>query len=582
VKTSKQMKGQISFLQSLIIFVSFFTLFSCNSETEDTLTQKATLTKTYRVDPGEDNSINQGDKVYYTFRVENTGNMDLKNLIITDSLLDKGSLTCPIFDSKGYLKPGEVDYCTAEYTLTSKDIDEGKLSNRANVEVKYEESNGQFGDVNIFWSDGHETTLVSCIDFGELTPEGRCNELKDRTEIIEDEDEDVLFFPYSDTILERRGSILRDSMKIEIDHLLSSGYYDENYDTCKCSNGTIFILKAIRGTFQERENHASSDPDRNGKLGRNISVPVEIDFQNLDITGQFASPEYSGLVEDPLLVAVLDSGIDQYAESLLGDILWKPTSPAASCEFLNKQDSIGHGTHVSGIMANEKMTEGSNGFLQLMSLKISSEQEIKLADALCAARYAIEKEAKVINCSWGYYAEKPDSAFLSLIQYGQKRDVTFVVSAGNDGVNIDNCHFWPASFADEEGIENVIAVGAHNINSELTGFSNYGTRTVQLMAPGVDILSLFPFNYYNQEGVYTNIPTEPGAVNCANLTGTSMASPAVARLVAKITYDNRESGAWTSLDLKNEIRLMTTLVPCEGRLKWHRRFLSDYEQHCFN
>ena len=79
-----------------------------------------------------------GDTISYSFVVENTGNVTLTNVSVTDPLItgapNNGTITCP--DGAGLissLDPGEVVTCTANYSVTQVDIDTGTVTNTANV-----------------------------------------------------------------------------------------------------------------------------------------------------------------------------------------------------------------------------------------------------------------------------------------------------------------------------------------------------------------------------------------------------------------------------------------------------------------
>src|SRR5262249_279268 len=86
----------------------------------------------------------------------------------------------------------------------------------------------------------------------------------------------------------------------------------------------------------------------------------------------------------------------------------------------------------------------------------------------------------------------------------------FVAAAGNNGVDNDTALTYPASY----NLDNIIAVAATDHNDALASFSNYGATTVDLAAPGVDILSTTPGNTYS------------------TYSGTSMATPHVAGVAA--------------------------------------------------
>ena len=188
-------------------------------------------------------------------------------------------------------------------------------------------------------------------------------------------------------------------------------------------------------------------------------------------------------------------------------------------DFLHNNNSVydsgdgdDHGTHVSGTIA----AQGNNGIgvtgvnwrARIMPLKFIGPTGGYTSDAEAAIHYAIDNGAKITNNSWGGggYSQSLKDA----ITAAQNAGVLFVAAAGNNGTNNDASPSYPASFDNA----NIVSVAATDDKDALASFSNYGSTSVDLGAPGVGILSTLPGNTY---GSYS---------------GTSMASPHVAGVAA--------------------------------------------------
>ena len=87
------------------------------------------------------------------------------------------------------------------------------------------------------------------------------------------------------------------------------------------------------------------------------------------------------------------------------------------------------------------------------------------------------------------------------IAYADSKGVLLVHAAGNDADNCDEVEHYPTKkFTNQWQAKNWITVGANaqKEGKKLTGvFSNYGQSTVDLFAPGVDVISIFPENKYD-------------------------------------------------------------------------------------
>jgi subtilisin family serine protease len=186
----------------------------------------------------------------------------------------------------------------------------------------------------------------------------------------------------------------------------------------------------------------------------------------------------------------------------------------------NRPDDLnGHGTHVSGtIAARAGNTLGIAGIAPRASILplrvLDAGGSGSVADLVAAYRYAARQGVRVVNLSLG----GPDFSRAERDAIAAAKNVLFVVAAGNggaDGVgdNVDATPQYPCAHA----LDNIVCVGASDQRDALAGFSNFGARSVDLLAPGVNVLSTVP-----AEGAsYTEY-------DYAFLDGTSMATPHVA------------------------------------------------------
>lgn len=182
-----------------------------------------------------------------------------------------------------------------------------------------------------------------------------------------------------------------------------------------------------------------------------------------------------------------------------------------------------HGTHVAGIIAaNRKNDIGINGIadnVRIMSVRAVPNGDERDKDVANAIIYAVDNGAQIINMSFGKSFSPQKEVVDKAVKYAESKGVLLIHAAGNDGKNLDEEQNYPTKNVGKGEIKTWLEIGASaaGAEDELVGsFSNYGKKSVDLFAPGVEIYSTTPDNTYKE------------------FQGTSMASPATAGVAAII------------------------------------------------
>ena len=260
-----------------------------------------------------------------------------------------------------------------------------------------------------------------------------------------------------------------------------------------------------------------------------------------------------------VVVAVIDTGVDLAHPDLAANAWTNPREVPGNgrdddgngyvddvhgWDFVQEdatpQDGHGHGTHVAGTVAavagNGVGVAGVAPAARVMALRMmGADGTGTVADAVEALLYAAANGAVVANNSWG---DTEDSqAVRDAVAAGDAAGMLVVAAAGNEGADTDVTPHFPS------GIDapNVVSVAATDNRDDLAWFSNVGSRTVDLGAPGASILSTWPGGSYRR------------------LDGTSMAAPHVsgAAALAKAAFP-----AATAIGLK--ALLLRTVDPRAG------------------
>lgn len=246
-----------------------------------------------------------------------------------------------------------------------------------------------------------------------------------------------------------------------------------------------------------------------------------------------------------VVVAVIDTGID-ITHSDLKSRIWKNpgeipgdkidndkngyVDDVNGWDFFNgdntvfdAEDGDEHGTHVAGTIAGAENKKGVIGVapnVKIMPLKFLGPWGGDDAGAIEAIEYAKDKGIKISNNSWGGYGHSQ-----ALYDAIKDSDSLFVSAAGNDGMDNDNGEWKPipASF----DLPNILSVAAIDHTGNLAMWSNFGKTSVDIAAPGVDILSSVPQ------------VTPADVISYAYYSGTSMATPHVSGAAALVLSKNK-------------------------------------------
>ena len=165
-------------------------------------------------------------------------------------------------------------------------------------------------------------------------------------------------------------------------------------------------------------------------------------------------------------------------------------------------DDNGHGTFCAGIIGaecgNNAGVCGVNWKTQIMPLKFTNAGGFGyVADAVEAINYAIDRKRagvnlRVINASWGL--SQPSRALEDVIRKAYEAGILFVAASGSTNSDNDTSQRYPAGY----NLGNIISVAAADRSDALAQFSNYGPKSVDLAAPGKDILTTALGNDYGQ------------------------------------------------------------------------------------
>lgn len=276
-----------------------------------------------------------------------------------------------------------------------------------------------------------------------------------------------------------------------------------------------------------------------------------------------AAEAWNTITTTTMPIAVCDSGLLRTHQDIAGNLWTNPGEIAGNgrdddgngriddtqgWDFYfndnNPDDGNGHGTHVAGTIGakgnNGVGVTGVNWNCKLVSLRIANASgSISSTAAINAINYCVGKGIKISNHSWGGGAYS--SSMFNTISAARTAGHLVIAAAGNggaDGVGDNNnvTPQYPASY----NLDNIISVAAMNNDWNRASFSNYGSTTVDLAAPGVLIASCY----------------RTSTTSYVYLDGTSMATPHVTGVAALVWT---RYPTWTYSQVRS--RILSTVTP---------------------
>ena len=167
-----------------------------------------------------------------------------------------------------------------------------------------------------------------------------------------------------------------------------------------------------------------------------------------------------------------------------------------------------HGTSVFSVLIKNL------GSLKIAIYRFPAKNMCSFSDLI---EHADRIGVRVINLSMGSNSAEDWECFYESAK--QNIDILFVVSAGNDGLNLETNQVFPASF----DLENMVVVTSSDLFGRLPRRSNYGIKSVDFMVSAEQV------DVFDHRGAYSTTG------------GSSYAAPMVASLATRFLAKNRSA-----------------------------------------
>jgi hypothetical protein len=315
-------------------------------------------------------------------------------------------------------------------------------------------------------------------------------------------------------------------------------------------------VRALRGRgavrFAEPDYYVTVDHSPNDDIYmQNLMWGMKVQFGGIYGSGANEAWATYEVGSRDVVVGILDTGVDIAHKDLAKNIWTNPFETPGNgvdddgngykddvhgwdffhgdASLFDSEAADFHGTHVAGTIgaegSNAAGVVGVNWAVTMIPMKFIH-GEGSTSDAVEALDYLTDLKVRhglnivASNNSWG--GSEESQALEDAINRGGDAEILFVAAAGNDSADIDEVPAFPAShecdtrFDNDEprGFDCLISVAAITKDGDIADFSNHGSTSVDIGAPGQEIASTYPGNAY----VY--------------LDGTSIAAPHVTGAIA--------------------------------------------------